>query len=77
MAESLTRPSAAGPRMGGTDLLMLMTVLIWAGNVSVVKIGTADHVPPRLQRRPAQPGRAGLPHRPGPEPGEVQAGTQG
>ncbi len=25
--------------MGGTDLLMLLTVLIWAGNVSVVKIG--------------------------------------
>jgi len=33
------RQSAAGPRMGGTDLLMLMTVLIWAGNVSVIKIG--------------------------------------
>lgn len=31
--------SANGPRMGRTDLLMFLTVLLWAINVSVLKIG--------------------------------------
>lgn len=39
MSKSMIRPLTNGSRIGGTDLLMLMTILIWAGNISVVKIG--------------------------------------
>ena len=32
-------PSANGPKLGRTDLLMFLTILFWAVNVSVLKIG--------------------------------------
>ncbi len=35
-----------GPKIGRTDLLMLMTVLFWAVNLSVIKIGLRQLSPP-------------------------------
>jgi drug/metabolite transporter (DMT)-like permease len=34
-----------GPRIGKTDLLMLMTVLLWAVNLSMIKIGLREFSP--------------------------------
>jgi len=45
-ARGMLRPDAAnGPRLGRTDLLMFMTVLFWAINVSILKIGVRTMSP--------------------------------
>ena len=38
-------PSTNGPRLGRTDLLMFLTILLWAINVSVLKIGLRSMSP--------------------------------